>query len=244
MSDCHLQTVHRNGVLRADVDVTLVCAYRIAGNGHCFEYCVGIAFQNRTVHECAGIAFVGIARNVLDFANCVVSKLPFTSGGETCAAATAKSALTDSVDYFLRLHFRQNLDECLVTVVSDVLIDVFGVDYAAVAKSDTGLLFVKVGVGKGTNGISRGIVLVQQSFDDTSLDKVFGNDLVDVFQMYVGIKRSLGVDNNDRTYRTQTETTRLHYLNVVFQSCFGNFFLKIFDNFRAAVAVTAGTAAN
>ena len=89
-----------------------------------------------------------------------MSKLPFTSGGETCAAATAKSAFTDSVDYFLRLHFRQNLDERLVTVVSDVLVDVFGVDYAAIAKSDAGLLFVKVGVGKGTNGISRGIVLV------------------------------------------------------------------------------------
>ena len=64
LADGDLQTLYCDGILRTDIDVALACADGIAGNGHCLQNDMGVAFQNGTVHECAGVALVGVAADV------------------------------------------------------------------------------------------------------------------------------------------------------------------------------------
>ena len=56
---------------------------------------------------------------------------------------------------------------------------------------------------------------MQQAFDDTSLYQVLGDDFVNVFQVNVAVKCAFGVDDDHRADSAQTETTRLHDLNVI-----------------------------
>ena len=63
--DGDLETVNGDGVLGPDVDVALVGADGVAGDGHSLQHHVGVAFQNGTVHERAGVALVGVAADIL-----------------------------------------------------------------------------------------------------------------------------------------------------------------------------------
>ncbi len=65
-----------------------------------------------------------------------------------------------------------------VAVLGDVLVDVLGVDDAAVAQGDARLLFIERGLIQGLDGvvIHHGL-LVQQPLDNAALEQVLGDDL-------------------------------------------------------------------
>ncbi len=63
--DGNLQALDRNGVLGTDVDVALVGADGVAGDGHGLQHAVGVALQHGAVHERAGVALVGVAADIL-----------------------------------------------------------------------------------------------------------------------------------------------------------------------------------
>ena len=98
---------------------------------------MGVALKNGAIHECAGVAFVGVTANVFLISVITGSEFPFKTGRETGTAASAKTGIKYGLDNFGRCHFGKSLAECCVTIVSDILVDVFGVDYTAVAKSNT-----------------------------------------------------------------------------------------------------------
>ena len=74
--DRFFQTLDRDGVLGAAVDVAAARPNRVGGNRHAFEHTVRVALEHRAVHERAGIAFVRVApptylRSPWDFATVV-----------------------------------------------------------------------------------------------------------------------------------------------------------------------------
>ena len=60
-----LQPADGQRVLAADVDVALVGADRVGGDGHALEHAVRIALEDAAVHEGAGVALVGVADDEL-----------------------------------------------------------------------------------------------------------------------------------------------------------------------------------
>ena len=63
--DGDLQTLDGDGVLGTDIDIALVRADGIAGNGHGLQHRMGVALQHGAVHERAGVALVGVAADIL-----------------------------------------------------------------------------------------------------------------------------------------------------------------------------------
>ena len=243
LSDCNLQTVNGNGIFGTNVNITLMCAYRVCGNSHRFQNGVRIAFQNRAVHKRARISFVGVTSNVLNVAGSILGKLPFSSGGEACTATTAKTGLADNVDNFLRSHFRKYLNERLISVVSNVFVDVFRIDYAAVAQSDTRLAFVKIGFGKRHNGFGFFFLFVEKAFHYTTFAKVFGNNFLNVLGFNFCVERAFRINDYYRTYGAKTKTSRLHHLNVFFQSLCFDLCVEFFYYVRRMIGMAARSAA-
>src|SRR5699024_9712549 len=103
-------------------------------NCHSFDDCVGIAFKNRTVHECTRVAFVCVTANIfLSAFYKVLCKKPLTAGGESAAASSAKTGVENALNYVIRSHFGKYLAESLISVGSNVFFDIFGIYYTAVS---------------------------------------------------------------------------------------------------------------
>ena len=90
--DGDLQALDGDGVLGADVDVALVGADGVAGDGHGLQHGVGVALQHGAVHERAGVALVGVAADVLSARpGCRAANFHLRAGGEAGAAAAAQA---------------------------------------------------------------------------------------------------------------------------------------------------------
>ena len=70
-------------ILGADVDVGLRGADGVGGDDHAFEQPVRVALDHGAVHERAGVAFVGVADQVLLVARRLAGELPLLAGRET-----------------------------------------------------------------------------------------------------------------------------------------------------------------
>ena len=84
------------GVLRAQVDDALAGADHQGPDGHALEHQVGELGEDDAVFEGAGLAFVGVADDVLAVAGALGGQFPFQAGGEAGAAAAAEARGRDS----------------------------------------------------------------------------------------------------------------------------------------------------
>ena len=96
------QPLHGQRILRPHIDVALRGADGVAGDRHRLDDAVRIALQDASVHECAGIAFIGVAEHVLPWALGLPAELPFESGWEPGPAAPAEARPLDDVNHFFR----------------------------------------------------------------------------------------------------------------------------------------------
>ena len=145
--DGFLETDDGQRVLGTDIDDGRGSADGIGTDEHAFDEVMGVAFDDRAVHERTGVAFVGVADEVLLIAFGILRRSPFEGGGETGAAAAAEAGDVDLLDDIVLGHAGlQDLLDGLVAVSGDVFIDVLGVDETAVTKRDTGLRFEEVGI--------------------------------------------------------------------------------------------------
>ena len=144
LPDGHLKAVDGDGILGADIDVALMGADGVAGDGHGLDDAVGVALQHGAVHERARIALVGVAADEFHpvGAHRVVCHLPLAPGGEACAAAAPEPGGQDGVDDLLRGLLSEGAAQGLIAAGADVLVNVLGVDDAAVAQRDAALLGV------------------------------------------------------------------------------------------------------
>ena len=130
------QAVHRQRIFGAHVDDALGGAHHVAADDHAFQQRVRIALDLVAVHVGAGIAFVGIADDVLLVGHGLAQELPLVAGEEAGAAAAAQLGGLDLLDHHLRVGVDQHLVQRLVAADGDVLLDIVGVDQAAVAQHD------------------------------------------------------------------------------------------------------------
>ena len=238
--------MHGDGVLGADVHITLRGADGIARDGHGFDDNVGVALQHAAVHKCAGVALVGVAAYIfLHIAAVARGKLPFAASGETCAAAAAQAGVQDRLDDVVRRHFSEHLAQRLIAVKGNVFVDVLGVDNAAVAQRDAHLFFIKRGVVQALDGVvlSDGLV-VQQARDGASFQQVLVHDLFNVLFLDHAVKAALGIDDDDGAQRAQAEAARADDLDFIFQAGGKDLVLEGLRDLVAAGGGAAGAAAD
>ncbi len=243
LADGDLQPVDGDGVLGPDVDVALVGADGVAGDGHGLQHAVGVALQHRAVHEGAGVALVGVAGHVLDpvGGGGVVGELPLQAGGEAGAAPAPQAGGLDVVDDLLgRDLLGQDAAQGGVAVHADVLVDVLGVDDAAVAQGDAQLVLVESGVGQGGGGAALVALHVEQPLDDAALDDVLRNDLPHVVGGDLGVAGPLGVDHDDGAHGAQAEAAGLDHLGLLVHLLELQLLLKGLDDLQAVGGGAAG----
>ena len=140
---------------------------------------MGIAFEDRTVHECARVTLVRVADHVFLFGLHLAGDFPFEARGETAAATAPEPRVDDLADHLVGLHF-QRFAQRSIAVAGDVLVDVLRVDEAAVAQRNADLGLVELHVlavrymfpGVGSHE--------KQPLDLAALEDVFAHDLFGV----------------------------------------------------------------
>ena len=234
LRDSNLQTLDGDGILGTHIDIAFLCADRIARDRHGFQHTVRIAFKHGTIHESTGVALVGVTCNILHRAGRAVRELPLETGGESAAATAAQTGLEDLIDDLFLRHAGQGLFQSLVAVEGKILIDVLGIDHAAVAKRDSLLMLVELDFVKGLAGflILCAMILVDQMLHGTALEQMFGNDLVDIVHLHAGIERAFGINDDDRASLAQTEAAGTDHLDFLVQPRLLDFLFKTLNDLR------------
>ena len=173
------EPVHGHGVLGADIDVALGRAGGHARDDHALDDLVRVALHAGAVHECAGVALVAVADDVLDglFRMCRDLR-PLAPGREARAAAAAQAGIAHGLDDLVRLHLEQGLGQRAVAADGQVLLDGFRVDVAAVLEHAAGLLFVKRDVLLAL--IELAALVVAQALDEFAAEDGLLDDLLHV----------------------------------------------------------------
>ena len=219
-----LQTLDRDRVLCADVDVTLVRADRVTGDGHGFEDHVGVAFQDGTVHEGTGVAFVRVTADEL--LRCVIAlgEFPLEARRETGAAASAEAGVEHDLDDVVRSHLLQDFLQGDITVHRQIFIDALRVDEAAVLERDSLLDLVEARVVQRGDLLVQDFVLVDQTFHDTALQEVLFDDFGDVIDRDTAVEDIAGVDDHDGAEFAETEAAGLNDLDFILEAFRHQFF--------------------
>ena len=142
-----------------------------------------IAFQNGSVHECTRVAFVSITYQVLFIARTLLSSIPLEPRRESSTASSSQSGDLDLFDHFFRLHGSQHLLDSLVSVYSDIILDVFRIDHTAVSQNDS-LLFADKFLVLFCNGLI---------FCHLMLHQMLLYDLFDLIRLYLDVSRHFAV---------------------------------------------------
>ena len=216
--DGHAQTLDRERVLRADVDVALVRADGVAAEHHALDDGVGVALEDGAVHERAGIALVRVADHVLLVGDGLHTGLPLEARREARAAASAQTGLFHLADDLLPGHGRDCLADGGVAVAGDVGLE-RGVFHApAVAQHDLDLLLEKRDVVDHRHalflrGIVEGVLL-----DDLVADEVLFNDLRDLFGVHLRVKHAVRLDEQHGARRTGAHAAGDDHLHLARKS--------------------------
>ena len=240
--DSDFQTVNCDGIFGTDVYVAFVCTDCIASDRHCFDERMGVTFQNGTVHKCTGVTFVCVTNNVFLIRNAICCKLPFATGGETAAATTAQTGCKDFIDNLLRSHFGKNLTKGHVTVYSDVFFNLFGIDDTTVAERNSLLLLIEGSFSKGVN--FNLVFVINESVNDSTFEQMFGNDLRNIFDFYVGVESAFWIYHHDRAESAKTEATSLYNLDFFCKTCVRDLFDHLETNFVTLRRRTTSTTAD
>ncbi len=95
-----------------------------------------VAFQDQAIFEGAGSLSSALQMTYFWSAGCLAHEAPFATGGEACAAAAVQPGFFQLSDHFSGGHGGQGFAQGLVTVVNDIIFDVFGVDNASPLEYD------------------------------------------------------------------------------------------------------------
>ena len=189
----HFKALDSQGILRADVDIALLGACGYAGDYHALDHSVRIAFHDRTIHECAGVALVAVADNVFDGCILVSGNLrPLLAGREACAASAAQTGVGNFGDYLVGGHVKQRLFKGGVAADGNVFLNAFRVYVSAVLKSNAGLLLIEGDIL--LTNIALAVLMVNKAVDDLVVE----NGLF--YYLLAVVNRDLYVQKPHRLY--------------------------------------------
>src|ERR1019366_2289819 len=229
--DGRLEMLDGQRVLGAHVDVALLRAHGVAGDGHAFEHAVGVALQNGAIHESAGVAFIGIADDVLLLFASLGHGAPLQAGGVPRAAAAAQSAALHLVDDFERRHLRNGGHQGDVAIVRNVVFDALGIDLAGVFQHDPLLTLEEGHVGgAGVQAAGGGVAASIEG----------PNDLRGVLRGDVGEHLVLGLHRDQGTGAAQSHAADALDQDFVLHAGFGDFLFERVTHVIGAARETAG----
>ena len=140
------QPLHGEGVFGPHVDDALRRSHRVRADDYPLDQHMGIGLDFVAVHVGAGIAFVGVAYRVclaLAGEDIVAHDPPLLPGGEAGATPSPEPGFLHFVDDGVRSHGGESLEESGIAAHGDILIDLFGIDEAAVAEHELFLALEK-----------------------------------------------------------------------------------------------------
>ena len=138
--DRHAETLNRKRILCTNINITILCAYCVCGDGHTFDHLVWITFHYGTIHKCTRVTFITVTYYVAYFFFLACNLRPFLAGRETSAATSAKSGFDHFIDDILWSHVEESFGHSLEAAYCDIFINGFCVDISAVFQNDPGLL--------------------------------------------------------------------------------------------------------
>ena len=192
------QTVHRQRIFRAHVNVALVAADGKTRDHHALKHAVGVALHHAAVHERAGVALVAVADDVFLCALLLARAVPFASGGETAAAAAAQAGIENVAADLLVRHLEQRLFKRAVTALGDVLLDVLGVRRAAVSQHHAVLLFIKRDLL--LLRIRHAVQMINKAVDDLAAEDGLFQNFVAVLGLNVNVHHTQRLDVHQRAH--------------------------------------------
>ena len=217
----------------------------MTSDGHSLDDGMRVAFEDRSVHECTGVALVCVTGNILHVALCALGEHPLSACGEARAAASAETRIEQFLNYLIGSHLEQYLSECLITLGSDVFVYVLGVDNAAVAKRYSLLLLIESSLGEridrtvGVYGL-----LIKKILNDVAVLDMLVNNSADALGGSLRIERTLGVNDHDGTQCAKTEAARSYNEDFLLKTFLFQLVLESFEHLLTARGGTARTAAD
>ncbi len=238
-----LQALDRKGVLGPDVDESFLRADRLSADRHRFQDGVGIAFQRRAVHVRAGVSLVSVAYDILHIVLDGFGEVPLHPGREARAAASAEPGSSELADDLIARQLEEGPFKTAVAVPGDVLVDVLGINCAAVAEHDPELLLVELDV-LHLGVLLRQVLVIQQPLDLPAFDDVLGDQFLGVGGLDLHIEGIFRQDFDDRSLLTEAETARLDDLHLIDNPVGFALFDQILVDCVGFARLTGRTAAN
>ena len=125
-----------------------------------------VAFEDAAVHVGTGIAFVGVANQDFSaFSRLAGEHFPFSSGGESAAAASAKPRGLDFVDDRRRIAGDQDFFQRQISVLSDVIEDSPRIDLLVHVQKHAVLMFEERHIVAFPIYFARACIFVEQFLD-------------------------------------------------------------------------------
>ncbi len=170
-----VQTFDRQGVFRPDIEVPLVGIDCLGADGHAFQHGMRIRFQHAPVHKRPGVAFVAVADDILGEPFVFSPFLPFFGGGEPGPAAAPQPGEPNFFNNLLGGHLGEDLIEGFVSVLGDIILDIFRIDGSPVPQHPGNLQF------------EEGYFPESEFLHDLSLEKMLLNNLPGFFRSEINI---------------------------------------------------------
>ena len=123
LSHRDIEPLNGKRIFGTDIDIGLRRTNAIRRNRHTLKQTMRVAFNNRTIHERAGVALIGVADQILLIPFSISGEPPLLTGREPAAAATTKTALLHFVANLLGTHRLKHLRQRLISAASDVFFD-------------------------------------------------------------------------------------------------------------------------
>src|SRR4030042_1934223 len=103
----------------------------MGGDDHPLDHRMGVALQDHTVHKGAGVAFIGVANEILRPFLYLVADPPFPGSRKSGAPPATQPCLLYLLDNRHRIHL-QGLVQGEISSPGQVVLDIQGIDVAAV----------------------------------------------------------------------------------------------------------------
>ena len=194
--DGHLQPLHRQGILGADVDIPLRAAGSRTGDHHALDHAVGVALHNALIHESAGVALVAVAHDVLHIGHIAPHALPLAPGREASAASSAEARVRDLRADLRVGHLKQRLLQCLIAAQRQIFLQILGVGLPGVLQDQPLLVLIEGNIVAVL--IAHAVLLIEQALDDLAAEDGLVDDLVAVLRVDMGVEYVQRLDIHQR----------------------------------------------
>ena len=201
-------------ILCADVHNASGGANTVGTDEHALNEGVWVGLNDSAVHECTGVALVGVADEIFLVSLGVPGCSPLECGGEAGAAASAEACNVNLLnDLLLGPVLFQNLTDSGVAVPGNVLVDVAGVNKTAVPQRNAGLFLQEARVVVGdVDAVKKGEVLRT----DGVIDEVCVFLLQTDEAMHLSFIIIEVYDGLQETHANTAGDAELHLVRVVF----------------------------